>query len=147
MDADLQNDPHDIPLLLEKIESFDAVCGWRAHRRDSWTKKISSLIANRIRNWISKEQIADVGCSLKAFRRECLDSFPYFNGMHRFFPTLIKMEGFSVTEVKVNHRPRLYGRTKYGIGNRAFRGLCDLLAVRWMKNRQIYYDSENIING
>ena len=142
MDADLQNDPHDIPLLLEKIESFDAVCGRRVHRRDSRTKKISSRIANRIRNWISEEQISDVGCSLKAFRRECLQSFPYFNGMHRFFPTLIKMEGFSVIEVNVNHRPRLYGRTKYGIGNRAFRGLCDLLAVRWMKKRHIDYEIE-----
>jgi glycosyltransferase involved in cell wall biosynthesis len=146
MDADLQNDPHDIPLLLDKIKSFDVVCGWRANRQDPRIKKISSWIANRIRNWLSGEQIKDVGCSLKAFRRNCLQSFQYFNGMHRFFPTLIKMGGYSITEVKVNHRPRLYGQTKYGIRNRAFRGFIDLLAIRWMKHRRIYYEIEEIID-
>jgi glycosyltransferase involved in cell wall biosynthesis len=140
MDADLQNDPRDIPLLLEKIPSYDLVCGWRANRQDPWIKKASSRIANRIRNWLSDENINDVGCSLKAFRRECLQSFSYFNGMHRFFPTLVKMGGYSVTEVKVNHRPRKYGETKYGIRNRAFPGLVDLLAVRWMKRRHITYE-------
>jgi glycosyltransferase involved in cell wall biosynthesis len=109
MDADLQNDPHDIPLLLDKITSCDAVCGWRANRQDSFVRKISSRIANKVRNWLSEEQIKDVGCSLKAFRRECLQDFFYFKGMHRFFPTLIKMEGYSVTEVKVNHRHRRFG--------------------------------------
>lgn len=147
MDADLQNDPHDIPLLLDKMQSFDLVCGWRANRQDTRVKKISSWIANRIRNWLSDEQISDVGCSLKSFRRDCLQDFHYFNGMHRFFPTLIKMGGYSVTEVKVNHRPRLYGQTKYGIRNRVFRGFFDLLAVRWMKDRQIGYDIKNIIDG
>jgi dolichol-phosphate mannosyltransferase len=146
MDADLQNDPHDIPLLLEKVKDYDAVCGWRANRQDSLVRKISSRIANRIRNWLSEENIKDVGCSLKAFRRECLGSFYYFNGMHRFFPTLVKMAGYQVTEVKVNHRHRRFGETKYGIGNRAFRGLKDLLAVRWMKNRYIRYTIEEIIN-
>lgn len=146
MDADLQNDPHDIPLLLEKIKSFDVVCGWRAKRQDNWVRKISSRIANWIRNWLSDEQIKDVACSLKAFRRDCLQSFPYFNGMHRFLPTLVKMGGYSVTEVKVNHRPRRFGETKYGIRNRAFRGLIDLLAVRWMKQRRINYEIKEIIN-
>lgn len=139
IDADLQNDPRDIPLLLVKIKDYDAVCGWRATRRDSLVKKISSRIANWIRNRLSDEDIKDVGCSLKAFRRECLGSFYYFNGMHRFFPTLVKMAGYRVTEVKVNHRHRRFGTTKYGIGNRAFRGLMDLLAVRWMKRRRIHY--------
>jgi len=147
MDADLQNDPHDIPLLLDKITSYDVVCGWRAIRQDSLVRKISSRIANTIRNWLSDEQIKDVGCSLKAFRRECLQSFHYFKGMHRFFPTLLKMEGYSVTEVKVNHRQRRFGETKYGIGNRAFRGLIDLLAVRWMKNRRLNYEVKEIVNG
>ena len=146
MDADLQNDPHDIPLLLEKIKSYDMVCGWRANRQDPWVKKVSSRIANRIRNWLSEEQIKDVGCSLKAFRRECLHGFYYFNGMHRFFPTLVKMGGYSVIEVKVNHRPRKYGQSKYGIRNRALRGLFDLLAVRWMKHRRINYEIKEIIN-
>jgi len=146
MDADLQNDPGDIPLLLDQIPRFDLVCGWRANRRDPWIRKISSRIANWIRNRLSDEDINDVGCSLKAFRRECLQSFPYFNGMHRFFPTLVKMGGFSVTEVKVNHRPRRYGETKYGIRNRALRGLMDLLAVRWMKRRRITYEIKEIVN-
>jgi len=113
MDADLQNDPRDIPLLLDKIGSFDVICGCRANRQDPLIKKLSSQIANRIRNWLSDEHISDVGCSLKAFRRDCLESFYYFNGMHRFFPTLIKMGGYSVAEVEVNHRPRKYGQTKY----------------------------------
>jgi Glycosyltransferases involved in cell wall biogenesis len=147
MDADLQNDPHDIPLLLDKITSYDVVCGWRANRQDSLVRKISSRIANKIRNWLSDEQIKDVGCSLKAFRRECLQKIYYFKGMHRFFPTLIKMEGCLVTEVKVNHRPRRFGEAKYGIGNRAFRGLIDLLAVRWMKKRLLNYEVKEIVNG
>jgi len=147
MDADLQNDPHDIPLLLDKITSYDVVCGWRANRQDSLVRKISYRIANKIRNWLSDEQIKDVGCSLKAFRRECLQNFYYFKGMHRFFPTLIKMEGCLVTEVKVNHRPRRFGEAKYGIGNRAFRGLIDLLAVRWMKKRLLNYEVKEIVNG
>jgi len=147
MDADLQNDPHDIPLLLDKITSYDVVCGWRANRQDSLVRKISSRIANKIRNWLSDEQIKDVGCSLKAFRRECLQNFYYFKGMHRFFPTLIKMDGCSVAEVKVNHRPRRFGEAKYGIGNRALRGLVDLLAVRWMKKRHLNYEVKEIVNG
>lgn len=147
MDADLQNDPHDIPLLLDKITSYDVVCGWRANRQDSLVRKISSWIANKTRNWVSDEQIKDVGCSLKAFRRECLQSFYYFKGMHRFFPTLIKMEGCSVAEVKVNHRPRRFGEAKYGIGNRALRGLIDLLAVRWMKKRHLSYEVKETVNG
>ena len=97
MDADLQNDPADIPLLLEKTGEFDVVCGWRHERNDPWIKKISSKIANAVRNKLSQETIADTGCSLKAFRRECFDPLILFNGMHRFFPTLMKMEGFTVT--------------------------------------------------
>ena len=147
MDADLQNDPHDIPLLIEKITFYDVVCGWRANRQDKVIRKISSRIANKVRNRLSDEQIRDTGCSLKAFRRECLQSFYYFKGMHRFFPTLIKMEGCSVTEVKVNHRPRRFGEAKYGIGNRAFRGLIDLFAVRWMKKRRLSYEVKEIVNG
>jgi glycosyltransferase involved in cell wall biosynthesis len=147
MDADLQIDPRDIPLVLDKIASYDVVCGWRTNRQDPIIKRASSWFANGIRNWLTDEQIADVGCSLKAFRRETLRSLCYFNGMHRFFPTLLKMEGFSVTEVKVRHRPRKYGSTKYGISNRAWRGLIDLFAVRWMKHRHIRYEIEDTING
>jgi len=145
MDADLQNDPHDIPRLLEKIEEFDVVCGWRYKRRDPWIKIVSSKIANFVRNILSQEEIVDTGCSLKAFRKECLQNIKLFNGMHRFLPTLTKMEGFTVTQVKVNHRPRRFGTTKYNIRNRMVRAFADLLAVRWMKKRHLDYEIEETI--
>jgi len=140
MDADLQNDPADIPLLLEKINEYDVVCGWRYKRNDPWIKKLSSRIANSVRNTLSEESIADTGCSLKAFRRKCFQNIKLYNGMHRFFPTLMKMEGFSVTQVKVGHYPRVHGYSKYNISNRLFASFKDLLAIRWMKKRQIKYD-------
>ena len=140
MDADLQNSPSDIPLLLTAIKDYDVVCGWRHKRNDPWIKKISSKIANSVRNSLSEESIADTGCSLKAFRRECFKGIKLYNGMHRFFPTLMKMEGFSVTQVKVGHYPRIHGHSKYNISNRLFASFKDLLAIRWMKKRQINYD-------
>ena len=145
MDADLQNDPHDIPRLLAKVGEFDVVCGWRYKRRDPWIKIVSSKIANFVRNKLSQEKIVDTGCSLKAFKRECLKNMKLFNGMHRFFPTLAKMEGFTVTQVKVNHRPRRFGRTKYNIRNRMVRAFADLLAVRWMKKRHLNYEIKETI--
>ena len=140
LDADLQNDPADIPLLLEKIKDYDVVCGWRHKRNDPWIKRVSSKIGNAVRNSLSEEEIADTGCSLKAFRRECFDNVKLFKGMHRFFPTLMKMEGFRVTQVKVSHHPRLHGKSKYNIRNRLFSSFHDLLAIRWMKKRKINYD-------
>ena len=140
MDADLQNSPSDIPLLLTAIKDYDVVCGWRHKRNDPWIKKISSKVANSVRNSLSEESIADTGCSLKAFRRECFKDIKLYNGMHRFFPTLMKMEGFSVTQVKVGHYPRIHGHSKYNISNRLFASFKDLLAIRWMKKRQINYD-------
>ena len=140
MDADLQNSPSDIPLLLTAIKDYDVVCGWRHKRNDPWIKKISSKVANSVRNSLSEESIADTGCSLKAFRRECFKGIKLYNGMHRFFPTLMKMEGFSVTQVKVGHYPRIHGHSKYNISNRLFASFKDLLAIRWMKKRQINYD-------
>jgi len=145
MDADLQNDPHDIPHLLEKIGEFDVVCGWRHKRKDPWIKLVSSKIANFVRNILSQEEIVDTGCSLKAFKRECLQNVKLFNGMHRFLPTLTKMEGFTVTQVKVNHRPRRFGTTKYNIRNRMVKAFVDLLAVRWMKKRHLDYEIEETI--
>ena len=143
MDADLQNDPADIPKLLEKLETYDMVCGWRQKRNDPWLKRISSKVANAIRNKLSQEDIKDTGCSLKAYRKECLDKIKLFNGMHRFLPTLFRMEGFTVTEVVVNHRPRRFGKSKYGVFNRAFRAFRDLLVVRWMKERKLNYEVKN----
>ncbi len=142
MDADLQNDPRDIPKLLEKIGDFDAVCGWRQKRNDSFIRRISSRIANAVRNKLSGESIKDVGCSLKAFRSVYAKKMKLYTGLHRFFPTLIKMEGGRVTEVAVNHRPRKYGAPKYNIRNRMVRSFIDLLAVCWMKKRILTYEIE-----
>ena len=142
IDADLQNDPADIPKLLAKMPEHDAVVGWRAKRNDPAWRLIQSRIANWIRNKLSGEQIADTGCSLKAYKRECVQKLKLYKGLHRFLPTLIKMEGYKVTEVVVSHRPREHGESKYGIGNRAIPALKDLLAVRWMKKRHIRYEIE-----
>jgi len=140
MDADRQNDPADIPRLLERMDDFDVVCGWRRKREDNLLRRISSRIANAVRNRLSRESIRDTGCSLKAYRRDYLRRIKLFDGMHRFLPTLLRMEGARVTEVPVHHRPRTAGRTKYGVWNRLFGSLRDLFAVRWMQARHIHYD-------
>jgi glycosyltransferase involved in cell wall biosynthesis len=138
LDADLQNDPRDVPAFLKMLERFDCVCGNRtASRRqgDNWARIASSRIANWVRNKLSGEQIQDAGCTYRAFKRECIADLKFFNGMHRFLPTLVKMEGFTVTEISISHHPRLSGRTHYGVWNRLFASFYDLLAVRWMKRR------------
>jgi glycosyltransferase involved in cell wall biosynthesis len=140
IDADLQNDPRDIPRLLGALDQNDAAVGFRRVREDGWLRRISSRIANAVRNRLSGDDIIDTGCSLKAFRRECLASLKLFAGMHRFLPTLVQMEGYRVTQLPVNHRPRVKGQSKYGVWNRAFRSLNDLLAVRWMKKRRLDYE-------
>lgn len=137
MDADLQNDPQDIPLLLEALKDADTVIGWRHERRDTFVKRVASKIANSFRNWITKEDVHDVGCSLKAFRAHVIPHMFPFRGMHRFFPTLVKVAGFKVVEVKVRHHPRTRGKSKYGIFNRLFGPLADCFAVRWMKRRYV----------
>jgi dolichol-phosphate mannosyltransferase len=137
LDADLQNDPADIPRLLERMDGFDVVSGVRAKRRDTWVRRVSSKIANGIRNRVTHESVTDVGCTLRAMRIEYLRRIPVFNGMHRFLPTLLRMEGARVTEVPVNHRPRLHGQPKYNIRNRIFRALADLFGVRWMQTRWV----------
>jgi len=139
MDADMQTDAHDIPLMTEKLADYDAVVGFRKKRADNLIKKISSRIANSVRNTLSGENIRDTGCPLKAIRREALQHVKLYKGMHRFFPTLLKLEGYSVVEVPVNHYPRKYGVSKYNIWNRVFRATRDLLVVRWMKDRSLNY--------
>jgi glycosyltransferase involved in cell wall biosynthesis len=140
IDADLQNDPHDIPALLAALDGHDAAVGYRAERRDNAVRRLSSKIANAIRNRISGDDIIDTGCSLKAFRRQALAPIKLYTGMHRFLPTLIRIEGGSVVQVPVGHRPRLRGVSKYGVWNRVFRSFVDLLAVRWMKTRRLGYE-------
>lgn len=139
LDADLQNDPADLPRLLAKLEEgFDLVSGVRTERRDSWVRRVSSRIANAVRNWATAESITDVGCSLKIYRARHLRHLPLLSGMHRFLPTLARWNGATrVAELAVHHRPRRFGVAKYGIGNRLFRALADLFAVRWMRSRWI----------
>jgi glycosyltransferase involved in cell wall biosynthesis len=137
LDSDLQNDPADIPRLVAALDGADVVCGVRANRRDTWVRRASSRIANAVRNRLTHDRVTDTGCSLKAFRAERLQRLPMFNGMHRFLPTLLRMDGARIVELPVNHRPRRYGVAKYGIGNRLFRALADLFAVRWMQRRWI----------
>jgi dolichol-phosphate mannosyltransferase len=141
LDADLQNDPADIPALVAELakSGATAVAGYRVERRDSGWKRLQSRIANGVRNRLNRETIRDTGCSLKAFRADALRELALFNGMHRFLPTLIRMQGGSVREVPVRHRRRRYGKTKYGMWNRVFRGLADALAVRWMQRRALRY--------
>lgn len=147
MDADLQNDPADVPALLEALErsGLDAAVGWRMNRRDTGWKRLQSRIANGVRNRLNHETIRDTGCSLKAFRREAVAELPWFTGMHRFLPTLVKMRGGRVVEVPVRHRPRRFGTTKYGMWNRVFRALADALAVRWMQRRALRYEIRDLV--
>jgi len=140
IDADLQNDPRDIPALLRALEGHDAAVGFRAARRDGLVRRWSSRIGNAVRNRVSGDDIIDTGCSLKAFRADALREIKLWNGMHRFLPTLIRFEGRSVVQVPVNHRPRTSGTSKYGVWNRVFRSSADLLAVRWMKSRRLGYE-------
>lgn len=144
MDADLQNDPRDIPRLLAELGAHDAACGWRVHRRDPWIKRVSSRLANAVRNRMTAETVHDTGCTLKAYRRECLARLTLYRGMHRFLPTLLRFEGFRVVEVPVNHRPRRAGHSKYSIGNRLWVGLADLFVVRWMMKRRLHYEIERV---
>jgi glycosyltransferase involved in cell wall biosynthesis len=149
MDADLQNDPHDIPPLLSHLDRWDAVTGWRVNRGDgdSLVRRLSSRIANRVRNAISDETIQDSGCTFRAFRRECLRGLVLYRGFHRFIPTLLRMRGYRVIEVPVNHRPRRFGESKYGIMNRVFVAAADLLVVRWMKTRLLHYEVAEDLGG
>jgi len=139
LDADLQNDPGGIPQLLAALEQYDVACGYRRERHDSLTRRISSRTANWVRNALTHEQIRDVGCSLRAMKAECLRDLKLYDGMHRFLPTLLRMDGWTITEVPVDHRRRRWGRGKYGVWNRLFRGLRDVFAVRWMRSRWLDY--------
>jgi len=149
MDADLQNDPHDIPGMLAHLEQWDAVTGWRVDRGegDSVVRRASSRIANRVRNALSEETIQDSGCTFRAFRRECLRGLVLYRGFHRFIPTLLKLRGYRVLEVPVKNRPRRFGQSKYGVMNRVFVATADLLVVRWMKNRFLRYEVAEDLGG
>ena len=149
LDADMQNDPRELPKFLEALNSYDCVCGSRVESRkegDNVIRVISSRIANNVRNWLSGETISDSGCCYRAFKRECIENVRFFKGMHRFMPTLIKMEGYSVAEIPISTNPRFAGKTNYGVWNRLFASFYDLLAVRWMKSRFVRYKIAETIN-
>lgn len=145
LDGDRQNDPKDIPNILSLTENNDLICGHRVNRRDPWHKKITSKLANFVRSRFCKDDIQDTGCSLKAYRKSCLNHIKMYKGMHRFLPALFKIEGFRIAEIPVNHRERTKGTTKYNFFNRSFNTIADMLAVRWMSKRQLNYRIENEI--
>jgi dolichol-phosphate mannosyltransferase len=149
LDADLQNDPQDAPKLLAALKDFDCACGTRIEARshgDGFVRIASSHIANWVRNILSGENISDAGCCYRAFKRECIEELKFFKGMHRFLPTLFKIEGFTVTEIPVGHNPRTTGQSHYGVWNRLFASLYDLFAVRWMKRRMFKYKIAETLN-
>jgi glycosyltransferase involved in cell wall biosynthesis len=137
LDADLQNDPADLPRVLAALDSADVVSGVRANRHDDWVRKLSSRIANATRRAVIGDRITDIGCSFKAYRREALEGLPMFVGVHRFLPALCVFRGARLAEVPLTHRPRRHGVSKYGVGNRLWRGINDLIGVSWLKSRLI----------
>ncbi|MHB8133020.1 MAG: glycosyltransferase family 2 protein [Anaerolineaceae bacterium] len=142
MDADLQNDPTDIPLLISKIdEGFDVVSGWRVHRKDTFiTRTLPSLIANKLISWVTGVHLHDYGCTLKAYRREVITGFKLYGEMHRFIPVYADAVGAKLIEVKVQHHPRKYGKAKYGL-ERTLKVLLDLFTVKFLSsyaNKPIY---------
>jgi glycosyltransferase involved in cell wall biosynthesis len=144
-DADLQNDPADLPRMLELTTEFDMVCGWRKDRKDTWTKRLTSRFANARRRKLLDDGVHDSGCGLKVFRREIAESILQFDGMHRFLPALAKIEGFAVTETPVHHRPRVCGESKYWIFNRFLKPIRDLRGVAWYRARRLHIVAEEIV--
>lgn len=137
MDADLQNDPADLPEMMKFYGEYDMVNGWRYQRKDTFAKKIASRVGNTIRNSVINEDIHDTGCSLKIMRADMLKKVKMYKGLHRFLPAMMRMEGAKVKEVKVNHRARVHGVSKYTNLKRAKEALYDLICVRWMQKRHL----------
>ncbi|MFI5370477.1 MAG: glycosyltransferase family 2 protein [Candidatus Eisenbacteria bacterium] len=139
LDADLQNDPADLSRVLAALDGADVVSGIRARRHDSWLRLLSSRIANWTRRRVLGDPVTDIGCSFKAYRRETLVGMPYFVGVHRFLPALCVFRGARLVEVPISHRARRHGVSKYGVGNRLWRGIVDLVGVSWLKHRLLHY--------
>jgi glycosyltransferase involved in cell wall biosynthesis len=146
IDADLQNDPEEIPRLIPLLDEqkVDMITGWRKDRQDTSFRKWQSRQANKIRNWVTEETVVDSASSLKVYRAPAVKGMKLFRGAHRYFPTLVKMRGFSVYETPVKHSARYAGTAKYGFGNRAWVGIYDLIGVRWMKKRYLRYQATEV---
>jgi len=140
LDGDGQNHPGDLPEMVQDVLDgvADMMNGIRAKRKDTFIRRISSKLANGFRNTLTGEKVTDVGCAIRAFRHECISQIVLFKGMHRFFPTLVRLQGFSIAERPVRHRQREAGKTKYGINNRLWCGIADVFAVIWMKYRLVF---------
>jgi len=137
LDGDLQNDPADFPAVLLALESSDAVFGYRVGRQDTWLRRASSRVANRVRNWVLRDGVRDTGCGLKGFRRDIVPHLVAFNGAHRYLAVTVRLAGMTITEVPARHHPRRHGVTKYGVHNRLWRGIHDLVGVRWLSRRYV----------
>ncbi len=145
LDGDGQNDPRDIPLLIDictKEQGVDLVSGIRQKRKDTWYKRLISKLANTFRQKVLKDKTQDTGCSLKIYRASCFTKIPLFRGMHRFLPALFQIEGFTTKEIVVHHRERKRGKSKYHLFNRGLSLLFDLFAVAWMRKRKLSYEIE-----
>jgi len=144
LDGDLQNDPADIHRLLETLDSGDSdlVCGYRANRQDTWSKRIASKIANFVRSRFTGDGVRDTGCTLKVMKRECREALVPFFGMHRFLPALIKGAGFRIAEMPVNHRARRFGVSKYSVAGRAVKATMDMFGVKWLISRRLHLRCE-----
>jgi dolichol-phosphate mannosyltransferase len=138
LDGDLQNDPADLPRLLERLDQYDFVCGVRTKRQDSLVRRISSSIARRARKWVLRVDFADTGCALRVFKRSALQGVFPFHGLHRFLPILVQGGGSRTLEVPIHHRPRIAGVSKYGVWNRLGRGIVDLFAIAWYQRRRVH---------
>ena len=144
MDADLQNDPADLPALLSGLAEADCVCGVRVARRDPLGTRLASRAANAIRRRVLGDGIADIGCSLRVMRREPLGRIKLFHGGHRFLPVLLALEGARLAERPVRHRPRRHGRSNYGVVGRLRVVWLDLLGVAWLARRVVRYEAKEL---
>jgi len=142
LDGDLQNDPCDFPKIVELLKDYDCVCGYRGKRDDSWVRKFSSRVANKVRDGLLHDGIRDSGCGSKGFRRCCVEHIVPFNGVHRFFAVMIRNVGLRIAECEVTHHPRIHGVSKYGIQNRLWRGIYDLFGVAWLSRRYVTFEVE-----
>jgi glycosyltransferase involved in cell wall biosynthesis len=147
MDGDLQNNPADIPKLVEEMGDYDVVCGYRAKRRDTWSKKVGSKIGNAIRNRITKDNLRDTGCSLKAFKRKCISDLPPLNGAHRFMGAYFKLNGRSIKQIPVDHRARQFGQSKYTNLKRLPKTMFDLIGFVWYRSRLLKPNAEIEVTG
>lgn len=138
IDGDLQNDPADFPALVELLQEYDCVCGYRENRHDSWVRRVYSRVANCVLGAVLGSTLRDTGCGTKGFRRHCLEYLTPFNGMHRFFGALLHGTGLTIAECPVNHHPRIHGTSKYGIRNRMWRSIYDLVGVAWLRSRRVH---------